>query len=452
MRIVVVGDGKVGKALSQNLSDEGHEIVIIDNDKQVIDDAVNTLDIVGVYGNGASYRVQTEAGVDKADLMIATTNSDEVNMLCCLIARKLGAKHTIARVRDPEYSDQLLFMREELGLSMQINPEYSTAIELFRILRIPSALKVETFSRGRVELIEIRLKEHSILDQISLRDIPHRLGVKVLVCAVQRDNELVIPDGNFRLHSSDKINVVAAPSEIAHFLQALGISERPAQQVMLVGGSHIAYYLGRMLLDVGAQVKIIDNDKERCLELCELLPKAMIIHGDGTDQDLLQEEGIATTDAVVTLTGMDEQNILISMYATSLKIGKVITKVNRPALASLVEHNGLESVISPKDVSTNQILSYVRGMQNSMGSNVETMYKLVSGQVEALEFRVHSSFPHKGIPLRNLRFKPNTLVACITRNMEIIIPFGNDKFQVNDRVIVVTTGEYFHDLTDILEE
>lgn len=452
MRIVVVGDGKVGRTLAQNLSNEGHEIVIIDNDKQVIDEAVNTLDIVGVYGNGASYRVQTEAGVDKADLMIATTNSDEVNMLCCLIAKKLGAKHTIARVRDPEYSDQLVFMRDELGLSMQINPEYSTAIEIFRTLRIPSALKVETFSRGRVELIEIRLKDHSILDQVSLRDIQQRLGVKVLVCAVQRENALVIPDGNFRLHSADKINVVATPVEISHFLQALGISERPARQVMLIGGSHIAYYLGRMLLEIGAQVKIIDNNKDRCLELCELLPKATVIHGDGTDQDLLQEEGIATTDAVVTLTGLDEQNILVSMYATSLQVGKVITKVNRPALAALVEHNGLDSVISPKDISTNQILSYVRGMQNSMGSNVETMYKLVNGHMEALEFRVHSSFPHKGIPLRNLHFKPNTLVACITRGLEIIIPFGNDIFQTNDKVVVVTTGEYFNDLTDILEK
>ena len=450
MRIVVVGDGKVGRTLSQHLTVEGHEIVIIDNDKQVIDEAVNTQDIVGVYGNGASYRVQMEAGVDKADLLIATTNSDELNMLCCLIARKLGAKHTIARVRDPEYSDQLLFMREELGLSMQINPEYNTAIELFRTLRIPSALKVETFSRGRVELIEIRLKDHSVLDQVLLRDIQHRLGVKVLVCAVQRGDDLVIPDGNFRLHSADKINVVAAPGEIANFLQALGISGKPARHVMLIGGSHIAYYLGRMLLSIGAQVKIIDNDKERCLELCELLPKAMIIHGDGTDQELLQEEGISTTDAVVTLTGMDEQNILVSMYATSLQVGKVITKVNRPALAALVEHNGLDIVVSPKDISTNQILSYVRGMQNSTGSNVETMYKLVGGQIEALEFRVHSSFPHRGIPLRELQIKPNTLVACIARGMDIIIPFGNDYFQTNDRVIVVTMGEFFDDLSDIL--
>lgn len=452
MRIVLVGDGKVGRNLVKNLADEGHDIVVIDNDPQVIEDAGNTLDIVGVCGNGASYKVQLEAGVDRADLLIATMSSDELNMLCCLIARKLGAKHTIARVRNPEYSEQLNFLRDELGLSLHLNPEYSTANELFRVLRLPAALKVESFSGGRVEMVELRLKNDSILDKVALKDIQKRIGSKVLICAVQREDEIFIPGGNFVLAAGDKIHFVGSANEIVSFLQSLGNFERPIKDIMIIGGSHIAYYLSRMLLGLNLQVKIIEQNFERCMELSELLPKAMIINGDGTDQDLLLEEGIENADAVVTLTGLDEQNILISMYATSLRVKKVLTKVNRGALASLVRDKGLDIVVSPKDITTNRILTYVRGMQNSLGSNLETLHRLVDGHVEALEFRVRPSFLQAGKMLRYLNLKENTLIACITRNNKIIIPFGDDTLQAGDRVIVVTSNQHFDDLADIFKE
>lgn len=451
MRIVLVGDGKVGRNLVKNLTEEDHDIVVIDNDPEVIDEALNTLDIVGVCGNGTSYKIQLEAGVDKADLVIATMDSDELNMLCCLIARKLGAKHTIARVRNPEYSEQLNFMHEELGLSMHLNPEYSTADELFRILRLPAALKVETFSAGRVEMVELRLKEQSVLNGVQLKDIQEHLGVKVLICAVERDEEVFIPGGNFTLADGDKINFVGTPANILRFLQTMGYDKKPLRDATIIGGSHIAYYLGRMLSGIGIQVKIIEHDHDRCLELSELLPKAMIIHGDGTDQDLLLEEGLDKTDAVITLTGMDEQNILVSMYATSLNVKKVLTKVNRAALASLVMDKGLDIVVSPQEIIANRILTYVRGMQNSLGSNVETLHRMVSGKVEALEFRVRSTFSQTGKMLRNLTLKENTLIACITRGNKIIIPFGDDTLQAGDLVIVVTSNQHYDDLNDILK-
>ena len=450
MRIIIAGDGKVGNTLASQLSRENHDVVVIDKSQRVIDDTVNTLDVMGVCGNCASYSVQQEADVAHADLVIATTESDELNMLCCLVAKKAGAKHTIARVRNPEYSDQLLFMREELGLSMFINPEYSAARELFQMLRFPSAMKIETFSNRRVELVEIKLHEDSPLAGVVLHELNRRFNVRVLVCAVRRGDDVLIPTGNFVLQEGDKISLSASPSEIERLFRSLKLLRREARSVMIVGGGHIAHYLARMLIDIGVSVRIVERNQARCEQLSELLPKAMIIHGDGTEQELLLEEGIASVDAFVSLTGYDEENIILSMYASSRGVGKVITKVNRAPLASLVEGVGLESIISPKDLSVNSILRYVRAMQNSEGSNVETLYKIVGGRVEALEFRADVTAPLLGIPLKELQLRPNLLIASIARDKRTILPGGDDVILANDRVIVVTTNEQLRDLKDIL--
>lgn len=371
-------------------------------------------------------------------------------MLSCMVAKKLGARHTIARVRKPEYNDQLVFMREELGLSMHINPEYAAAAELFRMLRFPSAIKIESFSTRHAEIAEIKVREHSPLDGAYLRDLNKLLKAKALVCAVRRGGQVFIPGGNFQTLAGDKINVIASPAEMTSFFRGLGILKQEARNVMIIGGSRIAFYVARMLLENGVQVKIIDIDREHCQELCELLPKAVIIHGDGTDQELLREEGIERTDAFVTLTGMDEENIILSMYAQANHQAKVITKVNRSSLAGLVENTGLESIISPRTITANLIVRYVRAMQNSVGSNVETLHRIAGGKVEALEFRVSDQFPQANVPLRQLQLRPNVLIACITRGNRAIIPGGNDVICPGDRVIVATTNEFLDDLADIL--
>lgn len=450
MRITVVGDGKVGRTLAEQLSRENHDVVVIDRDQQVIDQTMNMLDIMGVCGNGASYQVQKEAGVEKADLLIASTDSDEVNILCCMVAKKLGAKHTIARVRNPEYTDQLMAMQEELGLSMHINPEYAAAAELFRMLRFPSAIKIEEFSNKSVEMAEVRVQEDSPLNGVYLRNMNKNLKSRALICAVRRGDEVFIPGGNFQILAEDKISVIASPAEMAEFFSGMGIAQQGARNVMIIGGSRIAYYLSKMMLENGIRVKIIDNDAARCQELSESLPRAVIIHGDGTDQELLREEGIGQMDAFVTLTGVDEENIILSMYAQANHPVKVITKINRTSLAALVEKNGLESVISPRSITANSIVRYVRAMQNSVGSNVETLHRIAGEKAEALEFRVSESFPRANIPLKDLKLRPNVLVACITRGRTVIIPGGNDVICPGDRVIVATTKERLDDLADIL--
>ena len=452
MRIVIVGTGKVGTTLAEQLSMEDHDIFVIDQNQTTVDHLVNTLDIMGVCGNGASYQVLLEAEVQKADLLVACTSHDEINLLCCLVAKKLGAQNTIARVRNPEYSDQLVFMRDELGLSMSINPERAAASELYKLLKFPSALQIETFSNKRVEMAEIKLREDSVLDNVYLRDLHKTYKGKALICSVQRGNQITIPGGNFMLKSGDKINVVARADDMYDFFSSLGRTLPEARDVMLVGGGRISFYLARMLTENGASVKIIDIDPKRCAELSRLLPHAMIICGDGTDQELLSEEGIDTMDAVVALTGFDEENIILALYAQSATDAKIITKINRPSLAAIAESTGLGSIISPRVLTANIIVRYVRSMQNSMGSNIETLHRLMGGAVEALEFRVNDTVPQTHVPLMHLRLKPNILIACISRSGQTIIPGGRDYISVGDRVIVIAAGEHFDDLSDILAE
>lgn len=452
MRIVIVGTGKVGSTLAEQLSMEDHDIIVIDKNQNTVDNLINTLDIMGVCGNGASYHVLLEAEVNKADLLIACTSQDEINLLCCLVGKKLGAQNTIARVRNPEYSDQLVFMRDELGLSMSINPERAAASELYKLLKFPSALKIETFSNKRVEMAEIKLRENSTLDHVYLRDLHKTYKGKALICSVQRGSEVTIPDGNFMLLSGDRINVIAQTDDMVDFFSSLGRTLPEARDVMLVGGGRISFYLGRMLTENGARVKIIDIDPKRCEELSRLLPRAMIICGDGTDQELLNEEGIDSMDAVIALTGLDEENIILALYTQQNTDAKVITKINRPTLASIAESTGLGSIISPRTITANLIVRYVRAMQNSMGSNIETLHRLVGGAVEALEFRVNDTFPKLDVPLMDLQLKPGILIGCISRGGRTIIPGGRDYISVGDRVIVVAAGNPLDDLADILKE
>ncbi len=451
MKIIIVGDGKVGATLTEHLSKEGHDVVVIDQDPQVVEDMVNQYDVMGISGNGASCSVLMEAGANKANLLIAATSSDELNILSCMVSKKIGTRHTIARVRNPEYSQQLVFLREELGLSMVVNPEMETATEICRTLRFPSAINIETFARGRVELAEIKVQPNSILDGQPLFSLPDRLRVKILVCAVQRGGNIVIPDGNFVIQAGDKIHVTASHAELAAFFKVMGIYKQKARSVLIIGGGKIAHYLALQLLDAGMQVKIIERDRQRCHELSDWLPKATVIHGDGTDQSLLLQEGIDTVDAVVSLTGMDEENILISMYAQTQKADKVVTKINRLSFLDMLGNMGLDTIVSPKTIAANRIIRYVRAMHNSDGSSVQTLYKLVGGQVEALEFVVAETAKFTGVPLKDLKTKQNVLIACIIRNSKPIIPRGSDTIEPRDAVVVVTANQYLRDLSDILE-
>ena len=453
MKITIVGAGKVGAALVQQLSAEKHKVTIIDHNPQRIENLINMYDVMGVCGNGASYEVQMEAEAQGADLMIATTSSDEVNILACLVAKKIGVAHTIARIRNPEYAKQLRFMRAELGLSMAINPEKATAREIARVLRFPNAMKMESFSKGRLELVEYRLPENSALNGLQLMDLGKKLKVQVLICAVARKNETLIPGGDFVLQAGDKIYVTSSPSELEQMFRHLGVFKGKASSVMIVGASKIGYFLASELLEMGMAVKIIDRDEERCVQMGEWLPKALVIQGDGTDAELMQEEGIRQTDAFVAITGMDEANILMAMSAARQQSScKVVAKINRSSLVELVSTDGMiDSIVSTASVTTELILQYIRAMENASGANIKTLHRLVGGKVEALEFNVSQDVDFVDIPLRNLELKSGILVAGIVRqNGSIVVPTGNDCIHHYDDVIIVTTDPDLRDLRDIL--
>ena len=450
MKIIVCGCGKIGSAIIEKLSEEGHDVIVIDKEQAVVTEIANIHDVMGVVGNCADCETLEDAGVAEAELFIAVTGSDEMNMLSCFLAKRMGADSTIARIRTPEYNDASLdFMKRELGLSMAINPELMAARELFDILKLPSAAKVEAFARRAFEVVELKLRENSPLDGYALREIAEKFKTRVLVCMVQRDKEFYIPDGNFVLKSNDKIGIVASHSEITNFLARTGLMQKSAKRVMILGGSRTAFYLAKMLEGSGNTVKIIENNPEKAEELAQLLPDATIIKGDGAEQELLLEEGLRSMDAFAALTGLDEQNILISIYAQSQSVPKVISKVNRPELSSLAEKLGVDSVISPKNVIADVLVQYARALENSRGSNVETMYNLMDGAAEALEFSVNSASNVTNVPLRDLTLKPNIIIAGIIRSRKTIVPGGNDMILSGDRVIVIAAGTKLHDLTDI---
>ena len=451
MNIVIIGDGKVGHKLAKQLSDEKYNVALIDQSERKLRDAVNELDVSCVVGDGANAEVQKEADVPGADLVIACASTDELNMLCCLLAKRLGAKQTIARVRNPVYYQQMHLFKEYLKLSMAVNPELVLAGEISRVLIFPSAAKIETFAKGRVELVEVTIGDQSPMDGISLMELYRKYQIKMLICAVQRGSDVYIPDGSFVTRRGDKINIAASHKEIEKFFKFVGAKRNKVRTVLICGGGRVAYYLSKQLLSLGMQVKIIEQSKERCMELCDLLPKATIIHGNATDHELLEEEGIGNADAFVCLTGIDEENIIMSMYAKTKNVSKIITKVNEDALQHLVDELGIESTVSAKNVTTNVIMSYVRAMKNSMGSaNVETVYQLINGRIEALEFLIREATNYTGIPLKDLTIRENHLVACIVRKRQIIIPGGNDTLEVGDSVLVVSMSQGLEDLKEIL--
>ena len=451
MKIIIVGCGKVGTTLAEQLNRENHDITLIDTNEEAIQNISDSADVMGVTGNGAVYQVQMEAGIQDADLLIATTNSDELNMLCCLIAKKAGNCHTIARIRNPEYSSEIRYIREELNLSLAINPELAAAREIARLLRFPSAIKIEPFAKGRIELLKFLIPEHSLLNDMRVMDVVNRLKSNVLICVVERGNVVVIPDGNFVMKKGDKISFIASHQESADFFKKAGVDNNIVKSAMFVGGGKLTHYLCRLLEDTKIKIKIIERDEERCRQLSELLPKAMIIHGDGTDEQLLLEEGIRQTEAFASLTGFDEENIMLSLYASSQSKAKLITKVNKIAFENVINSLNLGSLIQPKMLTAEIILQYVRAMQNSMGSsNIETLYKIAADKAEALEFRVKEGSPILGIPLEKLKLIDNLLVACINRGGTIITPRGKDTVEAGDTVIVVTTHTGLNDLTDIL--
>ena len=389
MKIIIVGCGKVGTTLAEQLNRENHDITLIDTNEEAIQNISDSADVMGVTGNGAVYQVQMEAGIQDADLLIATTNSDELNMLCCLIAKKAGNCHTIARIRNPEYSSEIRYIREELNLSLAINPELAAAREIARLLRFPSAIKIEPFAKGRIELLKFLIPEHSLLNDMRVMDVVNRLKSNVLICVVERGNDVVIPDGNFVMKKGDKISFIASHQGSADFFKKAGVDNNIVKSAMFVGGGKLTHYLCRLLEDTKIKIKIIERDEERCRQLSELLPKAMIIHGDGTDEQLLLEEGIRQTEAFASLTGFDEENIMLSLYASSQSKAKLITKVNKIAFENVINSLNIGSLIQPKMLTAEIILQYVRAMQNSMGSsNIETLYKIAADKAEALEFRV----------------------------------------------------------------
>jgi len=451
MKIIIVGCGKVGVTLAEQLNREGHDITVIDTDGEKLRTITVQIDIMGVEGNGAIYQTQMDAGIEEADLLIATTTSDELNMLCCLIAKKAGNCQTIARVRNPEYSQEIQFLREELNLSMAINPELAAAMEISRLLKFPSVIKIDTFAKGRVEIMKMIVPDHSRLHNMRVHEVMPKLGCNVLICAVERGHDVFIPGGNFQMKGQDKISFIASEQEANNFFNKTGIGRNSIKTALFIGGGKLTYYLAKMLENSDISIKIIEQDYKRCEDLSVKLPKAMIIHGDGSDQQLLLEEGIDSTDAFAALTGFDEENIMLSLYAASLSDTKLITKINRITFEDVINNLNLGSIIYPKLITADSIVRYVRAMQNSLGSNVETLYKIVANKVEALEFRVESDAAMIGIPLEKLSFKPNLLVGCINRKGTIIIPKGKDMILAGDTVIIVTTQAGLKDIKDILQ-
>ena len=453
MQIVIVGDGKIGSTLAEQLSREGHNITIIDRSGAPLQQTSEDLDILCVEGNGATCATQKEAGVDTADLLIAVTASDELNLLCCLVAKKLGASHTIARVRNPEYLSSLSLITDDLGLSLCVNPELACATEIARSLRIPSAIKTDTFAKGHVELLKFQLPAGSILEGRTLMELPSLVRAKLLVCAVERgEQEVYIPSGQFRLAAGDLVSFVASLRDAQAFFRQTRLAASPIRQVILVGGGRIAYYLARQLLDAGLGVKIIESNHARCEELSVLLPRATILHGDGTSENVLLESGIEQAGAFAALTGIDEENILMILYVrkTWPKI-KVITKLIRHSFQNIIGAMDLGSVYNPRYSASNQICRYVRAMQASAGSTVETLYKLVGGKAEALEFRAAEGSAVCGVPLQRLQLKKNLLIGCINRGGRILIPNGGDTIEPGDTVVVVSGVTGLKALDDILD-
>lgn len=450
MNIIIVGCGKVGQEIASRLNEKGNNITAIDIDEKKAREIAEKYDIMALTGNGATHAVQQEADIKNAHLLIAVTGSDELNLLCCLIAKKAGNCQTIARVRNPEYSLEAPYLKEELGLAMVINPEAAAAAEIARLLRFPSAIKIDTFAKGRIELLKFRLPEDSCLVNCSVKEITTKLHCDVLVCTVERNENVFIANGDFIFDEKDVISVIATPKNANTFFKKIKYRTNQVRNTIIAGGGGTTHYLTEILLKSGIDVKIIERDEKRCEELNQIFPKIDIVHGDASDEQLLLEEGIEDAASFVSLTNMDEENILLSLFAANRMSGKIITKINRIEFDSVIKKLELDSIINPKSLTAENIVSYVRAMSNTIGSNVQTLYSIIKDKVEASEFIVREPSRLLNTPLMELKFKDNILIASITRMGKSIIPRGHDKIQLGDSVVVVSKRLGLKDITDIL--
>jgi trk system potassium uptake protein TrkA len=450
MNIIIVGCGKVGQKLAEKLSQEKeHNITVIDLRYNLVQDLINEYDIMGVCGSCSDLDTLTEAGVTKADLLIAATGADELNLLTCFMAKKIGGCQTIARVRNPEYAKGIHIFKEDLGLAMIINPEATAAREIARILRFPSVIKIDTFAKGRIEILKFRIGEQSPLANMKISDMGSKFGGEILVCGVERGDNAYIPNGDFIMKNGDFVSIVASPEGSVNFFKKIGVKTNSVKDTIIVGGGATAYYLAKQLISSGIRVKIIEQNAQRCEKLCELLPKAEIINADGTENRILLEEGLEKAESFVTLTNIDEENVLLSLFAKSKMNGKIVTKVNRIAYDDVIDGLDLDTVIYPKNITADYIVRFVRAKKNSIGSNIETMHLILDGKAEALEFRIGENSPIANVPLEELKLKDNTRIACINRNGKIITPHGKDTILSKDTVIVVTTNKGSKDISDI---
>jgi len=438
LKIIIVGCGKVGANLVDQLSKEGHDITVIDKKAEKIQDITNTYDVMGLVGNGASYSTQMEAGIEETDLIIAVTDSDELNLLCCTVAKRVGKCAAIARVRTPDYSEETGYLREQLGLALIINPELEAAREVARILYLPTALEVNSFAHGQAELVKFKVPEGNLLNGLSLAYLGKNITNDILICAVERNGEVYMPNGDFVLQSGDVVSFVSERHIARDFLKQIGLATRQVKDTMIIGASKAAYYLAKELLNMGISVKIIEKEKENCESLSVKLPKAIIINGDGTDPDILKEEGIETVQSFIPLTGIDEENIMLTLYAKQVSKAKVVTKINRVNYKQVINNLDLGSLVYPKYITSEAIIAYVRAKKNSMGSNIETLYHMFDSRVEAIEFIVEENSKVSGVPIKDLKLKKDVLISFINHNGHIIIPTGNDEIEDGDTVMIVT--------------
>lgn len=450
LKIIIVGCGKVGANLVDQLSKEGHDITVIDKKAEKIQDITNIYDVMGLVGNGASYSTQMEAGIEETDLIIAVTDSDELNLLCCTVAKRVGKCAAIARVRTPDYSEETGYLREQLGLALIINPELEAAREVARILYLPTALEINSFAHGQAELVKFKVPEGNLLNGLSLAYLGKNITNDILICAVERNGEVYMPNGDFVLHSGDVVSFVSERHIARDFLKQIGLATRQVKDTMIIGASKAAYYLAKELLNMGISVKIIEKEKENCESLSVKLPKAIIINGDGTDPDILKEEGIETVQSFIPLTGIDEENIMLTLYAKQVSKAKVVTKINRVNYKQVINNLDLGSLVYPKYITSEAIIAYVRAKKNSMGSNIETLYHMFDSRVEAIEFIVEENSKVSGVPIKDLKLKKDVLISFINHNGHIIIPTGNDEIEDGDTVMIVTKNTGFTGIDDIV--
>lgn len=450
MNIIIVGIGKIGFNLARNLSQEGHSITAIDIDKNVVNQVVDEIDCLGIVGNAVVKSVLVDANIENADILIACTASDEINMLTCLLANKFKKLKTIARIRDPEYTTEINYLKEQLKLSYTINPELAASNEINRVMRYSSAISSESFIRNKVNLLKVQVEEGSPLCGVKLYDIQYKFDCKLVLCIIERNDDIIIPSGNDEIQVNDKISFVADHDNAIDFFKHAGFDYSPIKSVMIIGGGKISYYLIKILQN-NCSIKIIDSDKKVCEELLETFPGISVVHADGSDKRILLQEGIENVDAFLSLTGIDEENIILSLFAKKMGDNKIFTKINRTNFSEVMKELDMGTIINPEIICSNIITKQVRSYESTKGSNIEKFYKLCDDKVEALEFYISEESNVTNIKLKDLKFKKDTLIACISRNNKIIIPNGNDELIKNDSVVVITKNDMLNDITKIIE-